>query len=71
MDFNVGFGLFLLAVGLFGVVTAAMNVDSFMSSGKVGVISKFAGRAAARLVVGATGVLTCLGALAVIFARHR
>jgi hypothetical protein len=69
MDFNVGFGLFLLAVGLFGAVAAAMNLESFMSTGKVGLISRVAGRLVARVMVGLCAGCALLGGVSMMVSR--
>jgi hypothetical protein len=69
MDFKVGFGLLLLGAGIFGVIAAAMNLESFMSSGKVGVMSRFAGRLSARVMVGLCSACACAGGLSMIMAK--
>lgn len=70
MTFNIGFGLFLLAIGLFGGFAAGTNLESFMSSGKVGLISRVAGRGVARALVGASAACACLGGVVLLFSRH-
>jgi len=60
MNFSVGFGLFLIAVGIFGAVAAWTNLESFMSTGKIGLVSRLAGRLPARVLVGLWSGMACV-----------